>query len=307
MRTKNKSDSGTRRISHKEAFELCYLRHQYLRRVKYTPSREEMEPYSKIIEKFTRSTFYTYKNLFLLIGLDFEDILSSARVQLVSFLGLYALERNSEKLANFKRNFRSHNSIICKKHDILNKNQANFTCFLKQRMEDMVRVCRQKAKNIKGFPAEEFLVFKGDRLPPVDHEDLLANPHDYGYKSIGIAAFKAVKKKFKNNQIGPVFLDENEWYVCVPVRKKSLSIADFRCNNQNPYDNLHNMTPEEYLDNSEKESFFENKLSQFKNYTDTEKATVIKIFLDENSSNITFKEEVDIARSYLERLNVSHV
>lgn len=297
----------TTRISHKSAFESCYLRHQYLLRVKHKATREEMAPYYKIVENFARNTFYTYKNLFLLVGLDMEDVLNSAQVQLISFLGLYALERNPKKLADFKHTFRSRNSIICKKEDVLNKNQANFTCFLKQRMEDMVRVCRQKAKNIKGFSAEEFLVFRGEKEPPKDHEDLLENHEKHGYKPLGTSVFKTIKKRMKDRQEGPVYLDGNTWYVCVPIKRKHLALTDFACNNADPYDNLHNMTPEAFYERAESENAFESNSLRFHASSDREKFGLIKSFVNQNAKNIEFKEELDIAYKMLEKLNAADI
>ncbi len=285
-------------------WELCYLRHQYLRKVKKQPTREEMEPYSKIVENFAKNTFYVYKNLFLMVGLDLEDVLNNGQVQLISFLGLFALERNPKKLADFKRNFRSRNSIICSKEDILNKNQANFTCFLKQRLDDMVRVCKQKAKNIKGVVAEDFVVFRGTKKPPKDIEDLLENHEAYGYSPLTTTAFKTIKKRMNGKQEGPVYIDNNTWYVCVPIRKKNLNFTDFTCNNYNPYDNLHNMTPEEVLEKREA-SDWDGKWLMFNLAQNNERAELIKSFIDKNQGNPKLKEELKTAKRFLEGLNVS--
>ena len=109
------SKSITTRANSRDNFELCYMRHQYLKRVKKQPTVEEMQPYNKIVENITKNTFYVYKNLFLMVGLDLEDVLNNGQVQLVSFLGLFALEKNPKKLADFKRNFRSKNSLFAPK------------------------------------------------------------------------------------------------------------------------------------------------------------------------------------------------
>lgn len=287
------------RINHKDNFELCFLRHQYIRRCTHNPSREEMQPYNKIVENCSKNTFYVYKNLFLMVGLDYEDVLSSSQVHLVSFLGLFALERNPQKLDDFIRKFRGHNSIKCTDEDLLDKNKANFTCFLKQRLEDMIRICHQKAKNIKGIVAEEFIVFTGSKQPPLDIEDLIENHHSYGYKPLGTSTFKTIRKRFKSKQDGPVYLDGNTWYVCVPIKKKALSLTDFTCNNYDPYANLHNMDPEQALQTKQQDITLFGKLSN------QEQARVIELFLKENKNNSKFKEEIETAHEYLESLNVS--
>ena len=290
------------RVNSRDAFESCYMRHQYLKKVKKMPTREEMDPYYKIVENFTRNTFFVYKSLFMMVGLDLEDVFNNGQVQLISFLGLFALEKNPKKLADFKRAYRGRNSIICTKNNILDKNKANFTCFLKQRMEDMVRVCRQKAKNIKGVIAEDFVVFKGTKKPPRDIEDLLENHEKYGYSPLTTTAFKTIKKRMHNKQEGPVYLDGRVWYVCVPIRKKTLNLTDFTCNNYDPYDNLHNMTPEEVFEKGEGTDW-DGKWFRFNVISNDERIDVLKTFVTKNQGNPEFKEELKTAKRFLEAIS----
>ena len=261
-----------------------------------------MAPYSRIVENFGSNTFYVYKNLFLLVGLDLEDLVNISQIHLVSFLGLFALERNPKKMSEFKKLFKKRNKVRCSKEDLLNKNKANFTCFLKQRLEDVVRVCRQKAKNIKGMSAEEFLVFRGSKKPPKDIEDLLENYEKYDYHPLGTSAFKTIRKRMRNKQEGPVYLDNGVWYVCVPIRKKSLNLNDFACNNYNPYDNMHNMNPEEILEKSQ-ETNWEEKWLEFSSTPNQDKAKVIESFVKQNKGNRNLKEELKIAHKLLGSLN----
>lgn len=317
------------RINHKESFELCYLRHQYLKKVKYSPKKEELDNYTKIVDNFSRNTFYVYKNLFLLVGLDLEDVVNISQIHLISFLGLFALERDVAKLNEFKQKFKGLNSIKCTKEDILNKNKANFTCFLKQRLEDVVRVCRQKAKNVKGLLAEEFSVFRGTKKPPSDIEDLFLNHKKYGYNPVGTSVFKTIKKRMVSKQDGPVYLHNNVWYVCVPLRKKKLELIDFACNNVDPYSNIHNMTPEEVLEMKESSSTYEEDDSDLKSMSSYDKKRIIKNFikhredvletieiklniLKNNGSKVkethikqhsALKEELKTAKQFLERLD----
>ncbi len=295
-------------------------------RVKHNPTKEEMDRYNKIVENLSKNTFYVYKNLFLLVGLDLEDVVNISKIHLISFLGLFALERNQVKLADFKRNFRSFNSIKCTKEDILNKNKANFTCFLKQRLEDVVRVCRQKAKNIKGLIAEEFSVFKGTKRPPDDLEDLLHNHDEHGYSPVGTAIFKTIRKRMAYKQEGPVYSDNGIWYVCVPLRKKKLELTDFVSNNVDPYTNKHNMTPEEILEMKESSHLEENEDPDLKSMSSNEKIRIVRNFIDhreevlktihfnlntdkvkDKESHIkqyhVLKEELETAKKFLEGLD----
>jgi hypothetical protein len=294
-----------KRINYKESFELCFLRHQYIRKVTHKSTREETLKYNKIVNNISQNTFYVYKNLFFLVGLDLEDVVNISQVHLISFLGLFALERQPDKLQKFKDIFQSHNSLVCTEEDLLNKNKSSFTCFLKQRMEDLIRVCRQKAKNIKGLIAEEFVVFRGKVRPPKDIEDLLDDHEKHGYRKLGTSVFKTIKKRMSNKQEGPVYLDDGVWYVCVPIRKKVLSLTDFACNNYNPYDNMHNMNPEEVFDKKQEELQELDKHAEFYNFSVKDQKRIVNLFITENKKNVDLKEEVSLAKKYLETLDVN--
>ena len=86
-------EPSEKKIRTSDDFELCYLRHQYFRRVKYNPTEQEMAPYMGIVANLTKNTFFTYFNLFKAVGMYQDDILNIGRVHLVSFLGLYSLEK----------------------------------------------------------------------------------------------------------------------------------------------------------------------------------------------------------------------
>ena len=165
----------------------------------------------------------------------------------------------------------------------------------------MVRVCKQKAKNIKGIVAEEFVVFRGINKPPKDIEDLLEDHEKYGYSPLTTTAFKTIKKRMCNKQEGPIYLDNDIWYICVPVRKKKLSLVDFTCNNYDPYDNLHNMNPEEVLEKSEGLDW-DGKWMKFNSSSNQERTNMIHDFINKNKGNPTLKEELKTAKRFLEAI-----
>jgi len=288
-------ETKEKRIFYKESFELCYLRHKYLKSITHVATRSEMDPYNAIIENFATSTFNVYKSLFIMVGLDWEDVMSTSKIYLATYIGLFALERKAKKLAKFKKLFKKLNQRKCEKEDILNKNKADFTCFLKQRLQDLVRVCKQKAKNIKGLVAEEFLVFTGTKQPPLDIEDLLENHSAYDYHPLNSGVFKTVKKNFKNQE-GPVYRYKKKWYVCVPIRKKALSTNDITNSDMDPSNNIWSLNPEQFLDY--KETNTEEWL--FKKSSKKTKVKIVKEFFDKNWNNPELREEVKIAKEYLE-------
>lgn len=286
------------KINTKDSFELCYLRHQYFRRAKYNPTEAEMQPYMYIVENLSKNTFFTYLNLFKSVGMYQEDVLNIGRVHLVSFMGLYALDNTPEKKKEFAERFLRYEYKEPEEKDFDQKNKANFSIFFKQRMEDLVRVCRQKVRNIKGQTSEEYAIFHGKEQPPKQLYRLLKNHLDFGYKKIDFAIFKSIRKRAGVNNDATIFSFGGTWYVAVPLDQKSLELDDLVNSEYNPYDNLHNAQPDSILEEKEVQKF--HKL--FNRRSNYRKKALLRNFVAKNKSNRYYKEEVAIAKKLLRSL-----
>lgn len=287
-----------KKIRTSDSFELCYIRHQYFRRVKYNPTQEEMEPYMKIVDHFTKNTYYTYHNLFKAVGMEQDDVLNVGRVQLVSFLGLYTLDKMKDKEKSYIVKFYIDNQRDPDQKDFEQKNKANFTFFFKQRMEDLVRVCRQKVRNIKGQPSEEYTVFCGKSRPPKYPNRLVRDHDSLGYKKIDFSVFKSIRKKANVNNDATIFVFDGIWYVAIAVDQRNLEIEDIVSSGSNPYDNGHNMRPDELYEEKEKERF----QSIFNQKSDRRKRTTLNNFIAKHKKKSQYRDEVATARKLLKSL-----
>lgn len=296
--TVNRPKASEKKISTSENFELAYLRHQYFRRVKYNPTEAEMKPYMKIVEHLTKNTFFTYYNLFKAVGMYHDDVLNIGRVHLVSFLGLYALEQNQSKKQDFEEKFLKYRYREAIQKDFDQKNKANFTIFFKQRMEDLVRVCRQKVRNIKGQKSEEYLVFCGTEKPPKYPKKLLRNHEELGYKKIDFSVFKSIRKKADVDYDATIFEFDGAWYVALAVEQKNLELEDIVGSGDNPYENFHNMRPDELYE--EKES--ENLNYDFNKKSNSRKKVILRNFIAKNRNDRYYREEIATAKKLLRSL-----
>ena len=287
-----------KKINTSNDFELCLLRHQYFRRANYNPTEAEMQPFMKIVEHFTKNTFFTYFNLFRAVGLYHDDVLNIGRVHLVSFLGLYSLDRTPDKKAIFEQIFTNNNFKLPEEKNYLDKNKANFTLFFKQRMEDLVRVCRQKVRNIKGQPSEEFIVFCGEAKPPRYHRKILREHSELGYRKIDFAVFKSIRKKANVNFDATIFEFAGLWYVAIPLDQKPLALEDIVGSGADPYQNQHNRQPNELLEEKE----FETLSTLFQGKTNDKKVKVIRKFIAKNKNSGQYREEIYTARKLLREL-----
>lgn len=293
-----------RKISYKDDFELCYMRHTYIRKVDYNPTEAEMAPFMRVVVNQAKNTFYTYKNLFQLVGFTMDDIVNIGRIYLVGFLGLYSLEKVPEKYEAFEEVFFNKYSKVPTQFDITNKNKANLTMQLKQRMETLVRVCRQKARNIKGFPTEDFYIFYGPKRPPKNLTKLLENHEKYQFRKLDLASFKSIKKKMKIKTNDKPFQFAGYWYVAVPIGKRSLCVEDFAGAGFDPYDSIHNRNPEELLFDRIDQEQFEQKRATFEAHDDKRKEIILRGFINKNKRNPMFREEIVLARKYLKTLEI---
>lgn len=286
------------RINSSNNFELVYIRHQYFRRSSYNPSKEEMFPYTHIIKKLTSQTYFFYSNLFQMVGFDKEDLFSIGTIHLVSFLGLFSMEMMPEKYHNYASTFGLTHKDPPNEQDIVNKNRANFTIFLKQRMKELVRICRQKVRNIKGIPFDEFQAFHGSNKPPADLQNLLENYEEYKFNKMDATAFKTIRKKSRS--YGKIaFKYKKVWYIAIPLRYKKLALNDLSGAGIDPYDNMHNMNPEQIVTKLEDEMTLNRKIEEFRSNSNSEKEKILKQFIEKNQHNNLFFEEVATAKKTL--------
>lgn len=267
-----------------------------------------MAPYKRIIGYLAQRTFYTYPGLFHVIGMGVDDVVAIGNINLVNFLGLFEMtpNKNADKYQEFaalvKRLRKRDMTII----DLENKNKANLTLFMKQRMEDLVRICKQKAKNIKGVRVDEYVPFHGIPTPPDDLYKLLEDNELYGYYRCDMNLYRAIRKRQKK-KVGEKFQFSGEWYVTVPLDQRNVTILDLAGAGLDPRESFHNMNPEEILFKRESEIKFDIRIKKYKNSSKEEKAQTIMSFVEKNEDNPIFQEEITTARKLLRNMGYINV
>jgi hypothetical protein len=201
---------------------------------------------------------------------------------------------------------RKNNGNLPTDSEILSKNKADYTLFMKQRMTDVVRICQQKAKNIKGLRVDEYVPFYGKNPPPTDLLKLMEDNEAYGYKRLDNVAFKAARKRAKAKGTD-AFQIGDTWYIAVPIGHRSLTIADIAGAGIDPYEALHHKDPEKLLSMREQEIKFDKCKKMFKAYTKEEKVKTIRLFVEKNDKNPIFQEEVTTAKRLLRKLGAEYV
>jgi hypothetical protein len=240
--------------------------------------------------------------------MELDDVINIGRVHLVNFIGLFEFSdsKNIEKYEDFCILYKRKNNESPSLIDIQDKNKANLTMFMKQRMEDLVRICRQKAKNIKGVQVDEYIPFYGPKPPPDELYKLLEDNEAHGFKKLDNVAFKAIKKKTKA-KIGEAFQFAGSWYIAVPLESRNLTVLDFAGAGIDPFESSHNMNPEQILQEKQKQIRFDKEEEIFQNSSNEEKAKTILNFIENNENNPDFEEEIAIAKKYLRSIEAEYV
>jgi hypothetical protein len=290
--------ASNQKVTTSENFELCYLRHQYFRRVSYNPSKEEMGPYFSIVSNLSKKTFFGNYGLFRTMGMNEEDLFNIGNVHLVSFLGLYSLEKSEKRMKEWQIKFVLKEGKDPLPADFIQKNKANFTMFFKQRMEDLVRICRQKSRNVKGQSPGDYTVFCGQNKPPKYPMRLLQDYQELGYKKIDFSVFKSIRKKADVDSDATMFPFDNKWYVAIAIDKDGLELEDLIASDYNPYDNVHNMQPDVFYEEKESESL----IDSFNGNTDSKKRSVLKNFIAKNKNDGQYRKEIVVAKKLLKTL-----
>jgi hypothetical protein len=218
-------------ISTREQFELAYLRWRYFMRVE-NPPEELVKQYEKAAYMVARDAYRQNQDTMLYSGLELEDVMNISLVHLVSYLGCYSLQFSDigkKKVAN-KRAKEEYSEEEVKRKDL-----SNMIVFIQQRMKDLVRVFKQKNRNIMGEKHVAVLYQLIDVEIPCSDEDLLKSPHRYGYRRVPPSQYNEIKRKlgrypekgkfsvgdikyrYVSSQTAPVWIEDYENYESLSV------------------------------------------------------------------------------------------
>lgn len=285
------------KINTKDDFELCYLRHQYLRRSAHNPSEGEIAPYLPIIQNQARKTFVINASLFISIGMDIECIVNIGRVHATSFLNLFTMEKQPEKMEKFIDTHVKKKGREPDLFDVGEKNKANFTYFIKQRYEDLVRICKQKVRNVDGVASEDFVAFSGKEPPRYPHR-LLKEFSQLGFRKLDPSVFRTIKKRARPNN--PDFFQYNGlWFIVIRIEREKLTLDDLVASDISPLDPAHANDPETRFMACQEEDRFLSLKEKYESMSNEDKAKIIRDFLHKNENDNRFAPELRTAKRLL--------
>jgi hypothetical protein len=292
----------SKRISHRDEFELSYLRWRYLLRTE-NPAAEVLEKYKKAAYKSAKESYRDHENIYKASGMEPEDVCNIALVHLVSYLGIYSLQYVKEVNAKFSESFAVTVGREPTLAEVAKEDLSNMICFISQRMNDLIRICKQKNRNITGeLSATGLFRLVGKEKQGADLNVYFA-PASYGYKKVGTEEYKKVKKLMHNNLKPGRFEVDGAVYRFVVEILSPVWFSDYQDTDSldlfNPQDHL---VSEEYVDEFRLRYRREKLLDRYQAATQKSKARMLNRVISILEKRGGYPKEVVLAKQLLDRL-----
>lgn len=287
------------RIHHKDEFELSYLRWRYLIRTSNPPA-EVLKQFENAAYKCARDSFFGEKDTYIASGMELEDVCSIAQVHLVSYLGLYSIEHVPDQMEKFVNKYEKTNGKKPDEKEIKRKNLSNMICFISQRLRDLIRICKQKNRNITG----ENVTYEIYKLTGKEKEcsdwALSLSPESYGFEKIS----RAEKIKVGSHIIRDAAMERVEHKGRVYRVISDVTGVTWLSNHNDP-SNLPIFNPQDKILNPEEIEDFKLKhrkeklLDRYQEASPKNKIRILKRIVRFLSKKEGFEQEVELAKTLL--------
>jgi len=173
------------KVNFETDFELVAMRWRYFLKSP-NPLPERMKSFEGVLRRQANRAWSQFRYAYSTLGYDQDDVMSLARVYLVSYLGVFSVAEHPERMGKFAEQFEKNNGRKPSAEDVLRKDRSNLSDFLWQRLEEAAKVCSQKNRNIRG--TDRVVAAMSGRSPTkASDQELLSNPSGHGYKKITMA------------------------------------------------------------------------------------------------------------------------
>jgi len=292
-----------RRINHKDHFELAYMRWRYFMRSP-NPDPKLLKKFEPLIKKVSQQAFGRFRPLFRATGMDISDIENVARVQLVSYLGLFSIEHNVSNFKKYKQDVITRLGRAPTIQEIQEKDLNNMAAFISQRLLDMSRVCQQKNKRMVGeqFTYAMFKLIGPENVKATDY-DLMMNPKLHGYKRLSqdelVKVKRLVKRKMNSSER---FIVDGKTYRLVYETKPRINLEGIEGYEDMVFVSSQDQDSYSKLEEFESRSRIEALQDRFKNLSKKEKKKFLIKAIQKLEKIKGNEEELKLAKKMLARL-----
>ncbi len=296
------------RINHKDEFELSYLRWRYLMRAK-NPKAEVIKKYEKAAYFCARKSYDLNYAIYKSSGMELEDVNNIALVYLVSYLGSMSIEYTPAEKKKFVKHFKEVHGKKPTIEEIRRKDLSKMICFVQQRFIDLIRVCRQKNKNVTGEKTlKGVFVLEGVERDVSDWA-ILDSPATFGFRKLTTEETRELKNSTKNKRIPQGrFVIDGKVYRNATHTFSSVNVDDYESN----YDSIVflDQDPEDFdiSQNQKLKNRFrmERLLDVYKKASPQKKARMLQRIVYFLGKNPEMKNELSLAKRLLDKVKLEH-
>lgn len=285
------------KLSSKDDFELVLFRWKYLNKTK-NPDKETMKKYETPARDVSRKMFAKFAPVFKSMGFELEDLHSIAMVHTVSFIGLFSLGSNPEKMESFVVKFTENNGFPPSQEDIEAKDMKDCYSFLTQRLKENALHTKRKLQMINGHRSF-FRAFICDHDPgTVSQKRKILKSNTDGFKEIDMVTAESLAGTKKLTSMTKSLPDGKILWITKHRSPQKVSvISDIYFD---PTRFL-SSSPEEIMIDMENDLLDMKNKDRFDKMTIKNKRSALKRFLKNNSASDT-KQERALAREMLKNL-----
>lgn len=287
-----------KKYTFKDDFEMLVVRHDYLSKVKNADPKWINEWKSTV--EITSSIMYKkLKPNFEKVGYDLDDIVSIANCYMVGYMGLYSIERNNKVQVKFEDFFIKKENRKPTIEETKNKERVNLISFLRQRLQHASVLCSRKARNITvgrdiraAYAVTKDSVKASEELILEDHKKL-------GYRKVDIKELKDIKLNARIKRIKE--LKDKDGFDIIEIQhlNNGIDFKDYYNLFISDHEDSFHINPEDSYILKENSVALSSFTKKFNNLTTKQKRKKLKEFILKFKDNISYKEELAVARKMI--------
>lgn len=282
-------------------FESLLFRWRYLSKISM-PSSAEIEQYRSVINRASDTAYVSFTHQLKSCGVEREDLRSLAMVHVMSYIGLFSLQKNDDKRQRFIQFFEKKNGVAPSSADLDKKDKANAYSFVHQRLFENVMYFWRKQRSYSGI-TKQIRYFIGKPMEKKAHHLVFLRK----FKQFGFV--EITQQKAEEILQRPVLVGHHKVPDGTVIRVlgdrtplASVDLEFFSLEKEMNKNFERTLNPEEILVDKQDTVSFDMFEQKFHTMTDKQKARVLKKFLKENHSTDSMMNEKNTAENLLAQL-----
>jgi len=295
-----------KRLNFKDDFEMLYLRHEYIERVRELGKEFDstmVKRYAGIVHTTARVMFAKLKPIFYKVGFDEEDFVSITNMYMLSYMALYSIQTNPKELQHVLEK-KGVGSL--EESEILRIDRNNLINFLRQRLYHCSLLFSRKARSITAGEDRRGIFAATKDSVGVCQELLLEDHQKYGYRKVTSKEFKKAKEISKASGDSDLFDKDGFRIQKIVHPNPGISEYDYvtllEQNKGSYYQN-----PEATKQAKEEEVALEAFQIKVGNMDEEAKKKLLRNFIRKNKDNKSLRKELRLAKKMLSSKNTKIV